>query len=345
MKKFIFYSITLLAGIIIFIFVVREVGTNEIFETISAFSYWKWLVVIFVGLISFFIGVERWRYIIKALTGKKLSFKFATYAKTIGWTISYITPISYIGGEPHKVYLLKQEADIDWGPAGASVFIDEVLDLSMALLFLIIGAIFLFIKFSVPRVLFFVLAGSIGTLVILWLVFWRQTHTGKGFMSFFIQLLRLDKIKWVNGIQEKIKIVERQTADFFKNHKRQFFVALSLAFSERIVLITTFWLIVEFLGQHTNIFQIMGIMALTVAVNFLPLPASLGGQEASQTVVFNLFGLGPATGLVFSLILRILCIGGVVVGLLFLLNFEFKIIKQKLAALGERLTNFFSKFS
>ncbi len=345
MKKFLFYSLTLIVGIVIFIIVIKEVGTQEIIKTVSGFSYWKWLAVIFAGLISFFIGVWRWRYIVRILTGKTIGLKFATYAKAIGWTIAYITPIAYIGGEPHKVYLLKEEANIGWESAGASVIIDEVLELSMALLFLIAGAVFLFIKFSVPLILFVVLGSSIGTLVILWLIFWRQTKNGKGFISFFIQLLSLHRIKWVNGIQEKIKIAEKQTANFFKNHEKQFFAALSLAFLERIVLITTFWLIVEFLGERTNIFQIMAIMALTVAVNFLPLPASLGGQEASQTIVFNLFGLGAATGLVFSLILRVLCIGGVLIGLFFLLSFEFKIVKQKAAAYGERLANFFDKFS
>jgi uncharacterized protein (TIRG00374 family) len=322
-----------------------EVGVREIFKTVSVFSFWKWLIIVVVGLTSFFIGVWRWRYIIRILTGKNIGLKLAIYAKAIGWTIAYITPIAYIGGEPHKVYLLKEEADIDWESAGASVIIDEVLELSMALLFLIAGAVFLFVKFSVPAILFVVLGSSIGTLVVLWLIFWRQTKNGRGFLSFLIGLLNLNKIKWVNGIQEKIKAAEKQTANFFKNHKKQFFAALSLAFLERAALITTFWLMVEFLGERTNIFQIMAVMALTVAVNFLPLPASLGGQEASQTIVFDLFGMGAVTGLVFSLILRILCVGGVLIGLIFLLSFEFKIIKQKTVAFGERIFNFFDRFS
>lgn len=345
MKKFLFYSLTLLAGVIIFVLVIKEIGAQEITRTIAAFSYWKWLVVIVTSLLSFFIGVFRWRYIIKILTNKSLGFKLAIYAKTIGWTIAYITPIAYIGGEPHKVYLLKEEGGIDWELAGASVIIDEVLDLSMALLFLMVGTIFLFLKFSVPKILMLVLGGAIATCAILWLIFWRQTKNNKGFLSFFIQLFHLDKIRWVNGVQEKIRTAEEQTSNFFRNHKKAFLISLGLAFLERLTLITSFWLIVEFLGNRINIFQILGIMALTVAVYFLPLPASLGSHEASQTVIFKLFNLGSSTGLVFSLIIRILSLAGVVIGLLFLLNFEFKIIKRKASAVGNKLIGFFDKFS
>lgn len=345
MKKFLFYGLTLLAGVIIFVFVINDVGTKEIAKTIAAFSYWKWLAVLFVGLVSFFIGVIRWRYIIKVLTGKSISLKLATYARTIGWTIAYITPIAYIGGEPHKVYLLKQEGGINWEPAGASVIIDEVLDLSMALLFLVAGTIFLFLKFSVPKILMLILGGAVATCLILWLIFWRQTKNNKGFFSFFIQLFYLDKIKWVNGVQEKIKIAETQTSNFFRNHKQAFLASLGLAFLERLILIINYWLIVEFLGNHIDIFQIMGITALTVAVYFLPLPASLGGQEASQAIIFKLFSLGSSTGLVFSLIIRILSLAGVMIGLIFLLNFEFKIIRQKMSKFGNRLLNYYDKFS
>ncbi len=345
MKKFFFYFLTLLAGLVIFVAVIKEVGAKEIIKTFDAFSCWKWSIVIVVGLISFFIGVWRWQYIIKILTGKSLSFKLVTIARTIGWTISYVTPISYIGGEPHKIHILKDQGGIDWEPAGASVIIDEVLDLSMALLFLLVGVIFLFLKFSVPQILWLFLIGALGTCLVLWLIFWRQTKNGKGFVSFFIQLFSLDKIKWVNGIQYKIKESERQTSIFFHHHKQAFSNALLLAFLERLILIIDFWLIVEFLGIQTNIFQIMSIMALTVVVNFLPLPASLGGQEAGQTIVFGVLGLGAGAGLVFSLILRVLALAGVLMGLIFLLNFELKIIKQKAIAFSEKLERFFSKSS
>ncbi|MBU1102531.1 flippase-like domain-containing protein [Patescibacteria group bacterium] len=344
MKKFLFYTLTLAAGIIIFILVIGEVGGKEIAKAMAYFPFWKWAVVTATGLISFCVGILRWRFIIKILTGKNLPLKLITMAKTIGWTIAYITPISYIGGEPHKIHLLKDQADIDWEPAGASVIIDEVLELSVALLFLVVGVIFLFLKFSMPAILWLFLGGAMATCITLWLIFWRQTKSGKGFVSFFIRLFSLDKIKWVNGIQDKVKNAEKQTRNFFHYHKRAFGAALALAFLERFILIITFWLMVEFLGGRTNIFQIMGIMSLTVAVNFLPLPASLGGQEASQTIVFGIFGLGAGTGLAFSLILRVLCLAGVVVGLIFLLNFELKIVKQKIAQAGERLNNFFGRF-
>jgi len=341
MKKILFYAFTLLAGLIIFILVIKKVGTQEIIKAIDFFDWWKWLVILLVGLASFFIGVWRWKYIIKVLTGKNIGLKLATTAKTIGWTIAYITPIAYIGGEPHKVYLLKEEGGINWETAGASVIIDEVLDLSVSLLFLLLGAIFLIIKFSVPKILILFLAGGLTTCLVLWLIFWRQTKNGRGFISFFIQLFGLNRLKWVNNIQGRIETAEQETAGFFRYHRLSFFYALLLAFLERLTLIAAFWLIVEFLGHQINLFQVMSIMALSVAVYFLPLPASLGGQEASQVIIFNLFGLGAGTGLAFSLIIRILSLGAVLAGLFFLLGFEFKIFKQKIIAFGSRFEKLF----
>lgn len=196
-----------------------------------------------------------------------------------------------------------------------------------------------------PPLLIVILGGTIATCLTLWYLFYRQTNSGKGFVSFFIQLLNLHKIKWVNHIQERLRQAEIQTSHFFKNHKKAFALTLALSFFERLILIINYWLIVLFLGSQISLAQIMAIMALSVAVYLLPLPASLGGQEAGQTIVFGVFGLGASTGLVFSLIIRTMSLAGVIIGLIFLLNFEFKIIKQKASKFGNKLTGFFDKFS
>ena len=103
------------------------------------------------------------------------------------------------------------------------------------------------------------------------------------------------------------------------------------------------WLIITFLKVHVNVLQVLGFMAVTSVMYFLPVPGSLGIHETAQAIFFNLFGLGGYNGIAFTLILRTLQLIGVAAGLFFLLIFQIKVWRKKffsgLDKIGKKLVD------
>ncbi|MBW6440954.1 flippase-like domain-containing protein [Patescibacteria group bacterium] len=331
--KRVFFSLSILLGLFLFIGTILQAGIESVFQTIKIFPLAVLLAVFFINFVAIFaIGTLRWKIIIEAQNSHKISFWKVLRAKLAGFAVSYITPSVLVGGEPVRAYMIKEETDYSWEKSFASVIIDQAIYFFVMFLFMITGFIFLINHFALPTSIFYgFLLIIIFALVVFYMFYFRIINTnsdGHGFFMFIIRTTRLDRIKFIKKKEENIERMEKVIAQFFKKETKIFARALFLAVIEVFLYLIVIWMIIFYLGSEINFAFSSAIFFIFTLANFIPIPGSLGSFEASLTFIFNLLGIGKSSGFAFSLIFRVINIALVLIGFVALVHFEFKTISH-----------------
>ena len=141
MKKFLFFFSSLVFGLALFIFVLKKVGWSEIWAVLTILSVGQFSLIVFILLFGFLICLWRWRMILRSQGYLTISWSALCRSKTVGFTLSYLTPAIYFGGEPLRVMILKEENGVDWETNIASIIIDKALELTINTGIILIGLI------------------------------------------------------------------------------------------------------------------------------------------------------------------------------------------------------------
>lgn len=343
MNKITFFSITLLIGLLLFTLVINDVGISVILVAISSVKLWQFVLLLGLNALAFIISSYRWEVILKA-NGNIVSFKKVMAARLAGNSINYLTPSGMIFGEPFKAMVLSGESDIKFGSAMVSVVVEAAIYLSTVLLFVIIGILSFFSYSNISQKIFAIILGAAAVMIFIFYLFYSKMikrsaeKTEKGFFTYIIDLLYLNKFSFVNKLKEKISRREKEIKIFFSLHKKAIIVAVLLSVAELVVTLSMHWLIIFFLGFSLDIGKLLGIFALMNISYLLPLPGSLGGLELSQIFAFSFFGLGgQVAAIAFSLINRIISLIFVTGGLLYLAYFQTKLLSKKFTAFLPKL--------
>jgi len=309
-KKTIFIIGSLLIGLLLFLGTFKKIGLNKAWATVQDFSWQHFFLIVAISLLAVFFGMLRWNLILKK-QGFCLSVKSLAESFLSGLSFDYLTPVSYVGGEPIKLILLREKnPQISFAKAIASISIDKGLHLSANLLVIVLGAFLLVWRFALPfywqLAVLLVPASLFGIFVFL------ITHfaANKKFFAKFVKFFGLKLNHTAQKTEEEIhRIINlRDWGWWLICLVDLLFVSCNLF---------RYWLIAFFLGLPLSFSILLGIVALLFLVKIIPLPASLGGMEASQALAFSLIGFA-STGLVFSLIVRLADLVSIVLGLFFL---------------------------
>jgi uncharacterized protein (TIRG00374 family) len=329
MKKNIFISVSLILGGVIFFAVLRKVGWGEVWRVTNILSWKQMLLVITIFLISVIFSGLCDKIILKTMTRKKIPFIKVTKANLVEFAISYLTPSAYLGGEPFKAILIKEEIGIDLKSSIVAVVIEKISRLTADILLVVVGAVYLFVYFQLPQWLNWFLLSILVLFLGLAFFFYYRTYRNKGFLTPLINIFGFEKDSRFGEIAGHIQEVEDSISIFFTRHSRRLISVVVLSLISRFFMLFSVWLIILFLGAKIGLIQIFGFYALTVSVFLVPIPGALGVQEMTQAVIFGIFGLKSSVGIAFSLIYRLICLFGVFIGLLVLLHFQFKIWRGK----------------
>lgn len=338
MKKTIFFCFTLLLGIFLFIFTLRHVGLINIGKAFFYLEGWEFLIIFVVMFIGQALSLVRWQIIFRGLDFSQLSYWLLIKAKTIGASLNYITPIVYTGGQPFKIHFLQAIGNVPWPKGIAAVVLDEAFELSASLVIVLAGAIYLLAAVTLPPVLFWFIVVFFCLCIGLAIFFFTRMVRQKGFFTSLMKRLGLSRLKnqKVQEAEEYLGQTEIEVSAFLRQKRGALFASILLSFIERLMTFGGCWLIVYYLGQKISFLELLALIALTAAIYFLPVPGALGTHEASQALIFNLFGLGAHTGIAFSLILRGFNLIGVIIGLYFFAQFQFYLLSQKLKDIWQR---------
>ena len=322
-KKIFSFLISLLLGIVLFIFVLRKVTLRDIFQTLSVFSLERGLIIFLFFLIGMIIPSWRWKLILQS-QGYKVSLKKLFIAKLVGFSINYITPSLYTGGEVARVYVLKKETGIPLTPGFVSILTDELVDFMLGILFFTIGSFFLLSQFRAPNYIlwFLFLVILVGT--IFWIYFYTRIKRGKNPFSSIIKFFKLDRINLIKNNEGNIVKMERGIIDFFKYKKKTFFITFSLTILSLIVSLIQCWVILFFLNYNFSLGKIILIKLLLLLAGVIPIPGALGTLEATGALTFLILRLEAHIGISFVLVYRAFSLLLVALGIFFLFHLRVK---------------------
>lgn len=95
-----------LAGLVLFIYAVRQAGTQEILEGIRRVG-WGLLLILAIGGARFMLRAECWRRCMPP--GANLTFPQAFAAFLAGDAVGTVTPLGLVASEPTKVFLTRHQ--------------------------------------------------------------------------------------------------------------------------------------------------------------------------------------------------------------------------------------------
>lgn len=337
-NKFIFFSVSLLAGFLLFAAAIESIGAAKIVETILTLKLWQFVLLLALNGSTFIFSSLRWKIILNAI-GEFPAFKKILAARMVGNSINYLTPSGLAGSEFFKALVLSRETSVSAGKVFTSIVVDGAIYLPTILLFVIIGISSVVSYNATPTKGLILSELAIVFLILIFYLFYakmikpQKNPEEKGFFTFFIDLLRLNKIQRIRNLGEKIFKMEAEVRDVFSRQRSVLLYSFMITLAEFGSLFLSYWLTVWFLGFTLGLKMFFAIIAMLYLSYLLPLPGALGGMELGQSFTFAFLGLGGATGIAFALITRIVGLIYVALGIAYLLYFEARIISQKILEL------------
>lgn len=310
MKK-LYTKIFFILGILLFIFFIYKFGLTAIQLITYNFNLKYLIILILVSILAFFPFVWRWQIILKAY-GHSPPFITLMRQTIADYSISYTTPFMRVGGEPLRAYMLSKECNIDYKTSSSSVILDKFMEFLGTVLFgvMVLFAMIFFTKISVN--LKVILTGLIFIGCFVLFIFYYRTVKKRGTFSSLFNVFKLYK-KWPK-FSKILWEVEEKMADFFINHKKEFWLSLFFYIISGSFFVLEFKFAFLIFGINASFLEI--ILAVTVLglANLTPIPAGLGVLEGGQSGLFELLRGEGGIGMALTLLLRVRTLLIIIVG-------------------------------
>ncbi len=307
-------------GVIIFYLVIRQAGPETFELTFSLFFSWQGISLVLLTLLLAIVRSFNLKFILSC-QGEDKSFFEISSIWIIGYTVSYLTPISLFGGEALKAYLLNKLTDINWEKSVSSVIIDKILDTTFHAVLVILGLLF-FLRFGYfSEVWLFWVIALFLLLSVGGLIFFYYRAMGKRSITLFVlNILGLEKThlkSTKNG--EFIFNTEGNILRFFSPRKAFFWKGAFISFLAHLISYIRAVFLVLFLVGAFHPARALAVEGLAYLSMFFPFPAGLGGLETATGFGFGALELGFKEGVAYGMTRRAadltVCLFGIFLGI------------------------------
>lgn len=336
LKSVLFFLTTLTLGIVFFLIISGRVEWRDVGSALSMIRPWQFVLLFLCTLIIEGFAALAWQDTLSQM-GCHLPWRRLWRILVVGFTVSFLTPVAFIGGEALTLYLLKKEKDVSWNKGIHSLIALKLADFIVHASFIFLGLLlFMFATgfASIELISFFTLI-PIGLSIAL-VYFFVRVSRGKSVINPVLRLFGLSKAAYNNKFFD-LEEEENKITSFFnlKNSKARRLLGITLI--KYLISCAQAFLLVFFLTGHASVLSALSVHAFAgLSIMFL-LPATLGSLELLQVVAFSGLGLGQGAAVGFSLIWRgmrlLMCALGV--GYFFL--FTGQIIKGKIKELLKKI--------
>jgi putative membrane protein len=307
----------LLAGVVLFIFLVRRLGVAEVWSNLRLIG-WGFALVLAQEGVSYCLNSLGWRFAFPP-PRPPIPFRSLVAARLGGEAINNLTPTATIGGEVVRARML--EGQCDQHTAWASVAVAKLSQTAAQMLFVFVGLIFLVRDVPLPdgfRDGLFIGLGAITTGVVLGIALQRRGLFGAAARvatrvgvhvpeSLHAQLAGLDS--------EIARLYRAPWA--FAASVAGFFGGWCMGAVEVYIVMTCLQLAPTWSLAFT-----VEVLSVAIDALFFFVPAKAGVQEGSKALIFRLLGLDPAKGLVLGIVRRLRELTWSSVGLIVLARYQ-----------------------
>jgi uncharacterized protein (TIRG00374 family) len=296
-------SFFFILGLALFAYLIFKLNPAKLGGDLSKIGFnFFWILI--PSTASYFAYAFAWQIFLQG-TGARVPYFDIFKIKTSGEAINSITPLSWGGGDPVRVYLLKAHVPVNAGTA--SVVVDRTLNNLAVALFMIFGVLMAFIKFRLPMELKAALLVTVFVLIGISIFFYVRSH--EGLFEFFLDVLKKLRLKrhFSENTTQRVQEIDRHISDFYRHNKPGFFKAFGLHFFSRLQSPVEIFLVAKFLGFPLTFVEcyLLGSMTILVNMIFVFVPGAFGVMEGAYAGTFSLFHLNPIIGASIQIIRRI----------------------------------------
>ncbi len=297
-KRILAFLASFLFGLIVLIGILGKIDWKEFWEAFSSFPKLGFFLVLLLTLGWVAIGVLRLKLIFKS---KGFRFSLVELGKIwlAGFSILYFFPTLLFGGAAFQTHILNKKFLVPWQKSISSILIDNVLEMTIALLvilfgicFFIIETGFILLKIGVIFIIFFLIFTF---LLFFYFKSFKKESVLKIFVKKFIQKL---------SIKNKVLEFEKEVFQFFNLKSKSFWQGITLSILKTLANLGRYSVLIYFLGKGTNVLRAFSVLSFSFVANLIPVPTALGSQELFQCLVFNAFGWGSPSAVLLTMILR-----------------------------------------
>lgn len=311
--RYLFKILFILLGLGIAFLLARKMGFDTIVENFRVLS-WRALPILALGAVWYFLYTLAWDQFLRRLKGSISLFELFR-AKLAGEAVNTVTPASFLGGDPVRIYILKKHFPVTEG--AASVVVDRTLHTMAVLLLIYIGIIAAFWKLP-----FLPLNMRYGLPIILIIssVFMAfvYSHQRRGLFTFLMYLLRKLHIKKSFSAMslEKFQQLDGYIADFHLRSPKGFWIALLLHFSGRMLGVVEIYVVGKIFYPEFTFYAALLLGAISPLVNFIFafIPGALGVMEGAYSGILYLLKMPPEIGLSIQIYRRVRALFWIMIG-------------------------------
>ncbi len=316
-KKTALFLLSLVAGIVLFSFVLKTVGWGEVKDALLIFKTWQGLLIILLSFLILILGTWRWKAILDNL-GARIPLKRLLGPYLAGFSLMFLVPVMIWGGETLRSYAIKREHSISWSKGMASVVIDRILEWAINLAVIFFGGVFFVLKIGLPsRELCLIFIAVFLLLLSFAALFYFKSSRRESIVRFFLFSRKNQPFE-----------VEKEIYDFFGLRNPAAWKAFGISFLRAVVMGFRSWILIVFLGKAIGLLPVISILGFTYLAAMVPIPASLGSHEAIQAYAFNALNIGEASAPEFTVVIRTAELIVALLGLIFLFHFGVSLMKK-----------------
>jgi uncharacterized protein (TIRG00374 family) len=296
-------TILLALGLVFLAYLLWKVGPGELWKQFSALGWGVSLLILAEGAANVAHTVG-WRHCIHDLHGR-VSLPRLFRICMAGYSINYLTPTASVGGELSRAALL---ADTYKGSqAVSSVLLDKLMTAVAHLVLVVLGAVFLFWRVSLPVELWVAMAVTTGLLTTGIVGFLLLQKFGKlGALCRWLVERKLGG-RSVEQAAEQISKVDEALKGFYHEHPKDLVLSVVWHFVGHAVAILHAWLFLWLVGQPAPVATVItaGLLSLWFDLLTFAIPLNLGTLEGSRILVFKALGCEGLLGMAFGVAVRI----------------------------------------
>lgn len=298
MKKFLFFLSSLLIGIFIFWWVLKTVGWLEIKNSFLVFTFWQGILILILTFGKILTATWKWKEILKS---EEIDLHFSNLLPIYlsAFSITYLFPTAFLGGEIFQGYILKRKYSVSWSKGIAASFSDQILDWTTNLIVIIFGILFFVFKIAFLPTKITIICFIIFPLILFAICyFYFKAFKKESIIGFIFQ--RFSK----NFQNNELLKTEKEVFNFFNFKKSFFWKGIFIAFFEEIFFLLRIWFLVSFFGKNLDFLTTLFILSFSYLAMMVPIPAVLGIHEGIQVFAFETLKLGAGLGTALALIIR-----------------------------------------
>ncbi|MBI2232330.1 MAG: flippase-like domain-containing protein [Candidatus Aenigmarchaeota archaeon] len=276
--------LALIAGLVLIIAVMGFFGLSEIAAVLLNANYGY--ILIAVGIEIAFLLLLALRLKIISSRFKALPFKDAFSTNTTGIFVGFLSPLARIGGEPVKIYLLKDK--IGATKSSAIVAIDTLVEVFS--LYITIAVAVSLLSGNIPQPLFSSLFVFLFLSIYASIIFLKICSDKRWLEGI---------IRWLSRFRRFSKLKEKDYAGMFHSSfrllltdKKMLVASFSISILTKILEFLRLWIILLALGQHVPLDLIVLFWAFLLILSAIPfLPGGLGLIEGGGTLALVWIGI------------------------------------------------------